>query len=165
MKIPKKWPVSLDVFLRLVVKRRHVDRRRIYKQFISEGMRLQEWMLKLRPEGVDFDDVPNPTAEQVESVVANHAKEGFTEYQFMRSAQSFARWEPTILRTRAQLAAKARWLGHKNCLEKSDEAEISNKHVSDPHQASAVVKKSASSISKAASSTAKNCAKHTKPRR
>jgi len=109
MKLPTKWPVSLETFLRLVVRRRHPDRMPIYKQFISDGMRFEAYKLKHQRSGMEYGDAPSPSQDEVESAVAQHSKEGFSKGLFLVMAEEFRKWEPNILKRRAQTAAGSSW--------------------------------------------------------
>jgi hypothetical protein len=131
--LPKKWPASLDEFLRRVVKRRHVDRVKIYREFIRIGLRNENFKRREK-EGVSFEDIPIPETDEANKVIAEHRQSKFTEEQFIKQAYAFKIWEPTLRHDRARKASDARW--KKNRLAPSKISQKSVKHPAKLYQAS-----------------------------
>jgi hypothetical protein len=105
--------ITLDQFLRRVVKRRAPDRMRWYREFLRQSERSHRFMLNrgkiIKGEPITIGDVPVPTAQEIADIIAQDRAEGFSEGRFRALQWAFRKWEPSIRKAKGLNAARARW--------------------------------------------------------
>ena len=108
---PKKFPVSLDDFLKLALPRkRPEDRMKLHRDLVRRDMHISR---QFHPSGsvIPLARIPIPTDEEVAQSIARHRATGFDEFQYtvcVAGLRNFAEWqEKENLKKRAQDAGKA----------------------------------------------------------
>jgi hypothetical protein len=111
---PTSYPVPFDEFLRLVMpNKRHSDRVKIYRDYIRQKIRVDDWMKRGTFSPQDYLNAPIPSDSEIEEVISKHKASGFSVENYEVSRNYFTRWfsryTENILSARAKKAAAAKW--------------------------------------------------------
>ncbi|MBI5773294.1 MAG: hypothetical protein HZA89_06070 [Verrucomicrobia bacterium] len=111
---PKKYPVSLDEFLRLAMpdKKRPEDRMKYYREWLRGCIRTSKYLEASPMRDKEYDSVPIPSDEEVAAVIAKDIQSGFNEAAYANAYGFFTKWIPKYAaenrRERASAGAKGK---------------------------------------------------------